>query len=615
LPTRYSVFQPSEKNRLPDETAFINEFKEVSVRTRNKLGLALSGGGFRASFFHIGVLARLAELDLLRSVEVISTVSGGSIIGALYYLRVKKLLESARDNKITPSDYVAMVRSIEEDFFEGVQKNLRTRAYADFGKNLKMIKSREFSRSDRMAELYDEYFYDRVSAHPRICLDELKIHPPGEPADFNPRHDNRDRGAKVPALIINATTLNSGRNWQFSVVDAGEHEPDTILEREQVDEYDKSILFKAFRYDAKELPEKYRHIPLSVAVAASACVPGIFPPLPLTDLYPNATPKLVDGGVFDNQGTSALLYEECTDLLMSDASGQMNDMAKPPSNLLSVLLRTNSVTMDRIRDSGFALLRGLKEAGEIHTYQSLHLKEDFDVDKVSPMEHAKDAVELAHTGHMTYGINGEVQLELSGMRTDLDSFTEVEGKSVMYSGYAIARAKIPLQWQATFKTQKAAAEKLRMHRRQLWGFEEIRSFTEAPYVDAGFARQLSVAQQTMFKAFRLMPGLMPVGVLIGLVALVGPAVLLGGLWYLISHFSLWDVVLSILIITFGVALFAIAVSRKWLKIFWEEFVLQYVLSVSVALFGSLAAKLHLRWIDPRFLANGTIRHLQESRRD
>lgn len=52
-----------------------------------KLGLALSGGGFRASFFHLGVLARLAEEGLLRQVEVISTVSGGSIIGAAYYVR------------------------------------------------------------------------------------------------------------------------------------------------------------------------------------------------------------------------------------------------------------------------------------------------------------------------------------------------------------------------------------------------------------------------------------------------------------------------------------------------------------------------------------------------
>ena len=47
-----------------------------------KVGLALSGGGFRASLFHIGILARLAECRVLRRVEVLSCVSGGSILGA-----------------------------------------------------------------------------------------------------------------------------------------------------------------------------------------------------------------------------------------------------------------------------------------------------------------------------------------------------------------------------------------------------------------------------------------------------------------------------------------------------------------------------------------------------
>ncbi len=51
-----------------------------------KVGLALSGGGFRASFYHIGVLARIAEADILRHVDVLSTVSGGSIVGAHYYV-------------------------------------------------------------------------------------------------------------------------------------------------------------------------------------------------------------------------------------------------------------------------------------------------------------------------------------------------------------------------------------------------------------------------------------------------------------------------------------------------------------------------------------------------
>ena len=41
---------------------------------RGRVGLALSGGGFRASLYHIGVLAKLAELDVLRHVEVLSCV-------------------------------------------------------------------------------------------------------------------------------------------------------------------------------------------------------------------------------------------------------------------------------------------------------------------------------------------------------------------------------------------------------------------------------------------------------------------------------------------------------------------------------------------------------------
>ncbi|HET7507844.1 MAG TPA: patatin-like phospholipase family protein, partial [Solirubrobacterales bacterium] len=79
----------------------------------SKLGIALSGGGFRAAFFHVGVLARLAELDLLRELEVISCVSGGSIAGALYYLRLRLLLEGNRDEEITQEDYLALVRDVE----------------------------------------------------------------------------------------------------------------------------------------------------------------------------------------------------------------------------------------------------------------------------------------------------------------------------------------------------------------------------------------------------------------------------------------------------------------------------------------------------------------------
>jgi NTE family protein len=51
-----------------------------------KIGLALSGGGCRAIGYHLGVLARLADSDLLEEVDTLSTVSGGSMIAALMYM-------------------------------------------------------------------------------------------------------------------------------------------------------------------------------------------------------------------------------------------------------------------------------------------------------------------------------------------------------------------------------------------------------------------------------------------------------------------------------------------------------------------------------------------------
>ena len=52
----------------------------------NKIGLALSGGGYRAAAYHVGTLRALRYLGLLDKVDVISSVSGGSIVAAYYLL-------------------------------------------------------------------------------------------------------------------------------------------------------------------------------------------------------------------------------------------------------------------------------------------------------------------------------------------------------------------------------------------------------------------------------------------------------------------------------------------------------------------------------------------------
>ena len=55
-------------------------------KSGKKIGLALSGGGYRAAAYHIGTLRALRKLGILDNVDVISSISGGSIIAAYYAL-------------------------------------------------------------------------------------------------------------------------------------------------------------------------------------------------------------------------------------------------------------------------------------------------------------------------------------------------------------------------------------------------------------------------------------------------------------------------------------------------------------------------------------------------
>jgi NTE family protein len=56
------------------------------MKNNKKIGLALSGGGYRAAAFHLGVFSKLNKLNLLEHIDVISTISGGSIAGAYFLL-------------------------------------------------------------------------------------------------------------------------------------------------------------------------------------------------------------------------------------------------------------------------------------------------------------------------------------------------------------------------------------------------------------------------------------------------------------------------------------------------------------------------------------------------
>ena len=61
------------------------------MENQRDTGLALSGGGFRATLFHLGAIWRLNEMASLSEVGLFSSVSGGSILAGLLAVRWSRL--------------------------------------------------------------------------------------------------------------------------------------------------------------------------------------------------------------------------------------------------------------------------------------------------------------------------------------------------------------------------------------------------------------------------------------------------------------------------------------------------------------------------------------------
>ncbi len=63
----------------------------LAARAPREVVLCLSGGGFRAAAYHLGALRRLQELGVLRHVDEVRAVSGGSILAGFLALKTMEL--------------------------------------------------------------------------------------------------------------------------------------------------------------------------------------------------------------------------------------------------------------------------------------------------------------------------------------------------------------------------------------------------------------------------------------------------------------------------------------------------------------------------------------------
>jgi NTE family protein len=423
----------------------------------------------------------------------------------------------------------------------------------------------------------------------------------------------------VPILVLNATTLNTGRNWQFTAQKMGE--PETEEEKNKkppADRIDKKSirLRRADSYaniTAVKNKEGFslQNLSLGHAVAASACVPGLFPPLSITGLYKDIeanehnqaiTPQLVDGGVFDNQAIDGLLQNDCNCFVISDAAGQMGVENEVATGAISVLLRVSSVLQDRVRTENlnrlFTVVANKNDIAFIDLRRGLAMRASAWIDEKGNQE--PDKV-IPPYSYKDFNVDVRVQEKLSAMRTDLDAFTEVEAYSLMLDGYRMTENELQ-----NFKPDLKCSEKTEKPK---WDFNQIAPWMEKP--TEVYLQQLEIAKNVPFKALKMMPWRLGVP----LALTVFTPLYLGHSQ--ITDFLFHQVTVSALII--AIAGFGLnAIAPKLVKAFAflkylspQAQFSKRILQVAGLLLGTLFFKVYLNRINPMFLTEGSLETLKK----
>ena len=112
--------------------------------------LALAGGGFRATLFHLGALRRLNELGWLRKIDIVTSVSGGSIMAGILARNWRELVWQSSARGPVASNFVELIEAPVRSFCG------RT---IDVAAGLIGLASPFSSIAEEMAKAYDEHLY------------------------------------------------------------------------------------------------------------------------------------------------------------------------------------------------------------------------------------------------------------------------------------------------------------------------------------------------------------------------------------------------------------------------------------------------------------------------
>jgi NTE family protein len=346
-------------------------------------GLAMSGGGFRATLFHLGALIRINEFGYLTKLDRISSVSGGSITNGLLAVRWKRL---------------------NFDLVTGIASNF---------KSLIVDPLRDFCGHSIDAAAIGEGYLPgllKSATGSSLGLSDVSQHIES--------HYETLFGGKItlqdipdsPRFIFNATNFTTGVDFRFSKPYAGDYRIGYIPTPQF------TVAFAATCSSA---------FPPVLSPVVRPQNPDAFRQWQGSDLFEDAKFRsqlfLTDGGVYDNLGLETI-EKRCETVLVSDAGGPFQIEAQPSREWVQQSMRAFDVATAQSRAlRKRQLLNDLTAGRKKGTYWGT-------------------TTDIQNYGLPCLPVSRASTQYVSTMRTRLNAFSEKEQGSLINAGYALCDA-------------------------------------------------------------------------------------------------------------------------------------------------------------------------------
>ena len=351
-----------------------------------RISISLSGGGFRATLFHLGVLGYLKKAGVLHLVKRVCGVSGGSIVAGHL---VSFWDQYNASNESFATQIKKLASWVGQIDISG--KAINEVKVFDLAK-MKLLNTQTIEMS--YSELLDSDSLKRTWAY----LDSKK--------------------GDVPELNILATLLSTGQAVAFTP--AGCEAFSNLDDWPRKKEVDKFVSLLS----DKDVQQKLRQKCISWAMSASSAFPPLFLPVPLE--APGIRFQLTDGGVFDNSGIRWLRHKH-----------ESQESSERELVISSDAARLFPFDVESEFDSFVELTSRIYDTQAYH-----HAVNDLE-EATRFYEAANNTFSFAHVPIYQEWENcsthtWETQNLVKQIRTELDAFDEVEVLSLYRHGYLVA---------------------------------------------------------------------------------------------------------------------------------------------------------------------------------